>query len=208
MQNPKNNSSKISYWIKKTIFTISWTGIFAVISLPSSSQENILIDFFHPYEDLVDSDVYKAKNDNLIKNLEKANNFHNLVDEFEVAGLTETLKNEYFVLLAPNDKAFETLSDNEFEIFQKQENQIVILEYHLIPRSSIPKKEFLRNKEKVKIATYEGNEITVYLHNNELRINDDNTIISNRIRSNNGIIYEINQILSPPSILETTRTNN
>ena len=101
-------------------------------------------------------------------------------------------------------------NENEFEIYQKPENRIVILEYHLIEKKYIPTKDDLRdrNKEKVKIKSYEGNEITVYLHNNEYKINNDNMKIYNRIRSNNGVIYEINQVLHPPNIFETTSAKN
>ena len=195
MPNKKINFSKLNSRVKKLIGIVGWAGIITLISLPMLAQEYPPYRLFQPYAD--PNYPYRDREGNLVDTLNEESNFVNLVDALEEAGLTETLQEGEFTILAPTDAAFEALPDDVFAKFSEPENRIKVLQYHLI--SEEVTKEDLDNLDEgaIEIKTEEGNSIMFAYKNGVSRFNDANAKFPSIVVSN-GEIIEIDKVLFPP----------
>ena len=190
MQNSPTNFFQSQNWLRKSICLVSLTGISTLISLPVLSQLYPPMGLFQPTT--IANYPYRSEDGNLVDSLNSNVNFENLAAEIEAAGLTETLQQKQFTLLAPNDDAFNALPDDVFDKFSQPENRIKVLQYHLIPG-----KVSQKDVEKGKITTVEGNDIAISNQDNKITLNDANAQHPSIVASN-GIIIEIDRVLLPP----------
>ncbi len=190
MQNSPTNFFQSQNWLRKSICLVSLTGISTLISLPVLSQLYPPMGLFQPTT--IANYPYRSEDGNLVDSLNSNVNFENLAAEIEAAGLTETLQQKQFTLLAPNDDAFNALPDDVFDKFSQPENRIKVLQYHLIPG-----KVSQKDVEQGKITTVEGNDIAIDNQDNNIALNDANAQHPSIVASN-GIIIEIDRVLLPP----------
>ena len=187
-------------WLKKTLaiarsapaeLIASTTGISILIGLPVLSQSNYPpMVFFQPLA----YPNYPQRNQqgDLVASLASNTDLENLVAEIEAAGLTEELKQGKFTLLAPNDKAFNALSDEAFDKFSQPEKRIKVLQYHLIS-GEVTQEDIDRGE----ITTLAGEAIAISQENNILKLNDAQVTSPSTVASN-GVIIEIDKVLLPP----------
>jgi uncharacterized surface protein with fasciclin (FAS1) repeats len=166
------------------------TGITLLISSPSLSQAYPPMALFQPTA--YPNYPYRNEQGNLADSLQSNTNFENLVAELEVAGLTQTLQQREFTLLAPSDEAFDALPDEVFEKFSQPENRKKVLQYHLIPGQLSPE-----NEQKGEVTTLTGDAIAISQSNNTIKFNDANPNLPPTSVSN-GVIIEIDRVLLPP----------
>lgn len=169
---------------------IGLTGITTLMSSPSLSQAYPPMALFQPITSY--SYPYRNEPGNLADSLQSNTNFENLVAEIEAAGLTETLQQEEFTLLAPSDAAFDALSDEVFDKFSEPKNRKKVLPYHLIPG-----KVTQEDLQKGEITTLTGNAIAISESNGAVRLNNANPTFPPTFVSN-GVIIEIDRVLLPP----------
>ena len=93
-------------------------GISTLISLPALSQVQYPpMVFFQPLA----YPSYPQRNGigDLINSLEDDPNYENLIYELKESGLVEELKQDELTLIAPNDQAFNALSEEAFDKFSE-----------------------------------------------------------------------------------------
>ena len=118
-----------------------------------------------------------------------------LAKALDSTGLIETLKKPGpFTIFTPADEAFKNLPEGVLEsLMKKRRNDFTnILSYHIV--AGIIRTNDLKDGEKLK--TLAGEELTVSLRNDKLRINGTNVIEAD-IEASNGMIHIIDGILFP-----------
>lgn len=137
---------------------------------------------------------------NLVGALEQAGEFNTLLAAVDAADLTDALSNDGpFTVFAPTDAAFELVDPEVLEFLLRPENQadlVFVLLYHALDG------EFFENvlPEGSTIAeTLNGESIDITKTGDEVRINDEATVIQTDIRATNGVIHAINRVLIPPA---------
>ena len=118
--------------------------------------------------------------------------FDGLQQAFE---LDKTLKNKGpFTLFAPTDKAFKKMSDDDVaQLFGNKKKLKQVLMYHIVPGNVDAKA--LREKKKLK--TMEGHEITITEHGGNLYA-DKSLITITDVPCTNGVIHVLEQVIMPP----------
>jgi transforming growth factor-beta-induced protein len=118
--------------------------------------------------------------------------FDGLQQAFE---LDKTLKNQGpFTLFAPTDKAFKKMSDDDVaQLFANKKKLKQVLMYHIVPGNFDSKA--LRDKKKMK--TMEGSEITITEHNGNLYA-DKSLITITDVPCTNGVMHVLEQVIMPP----------
>lgn len=109
--------------------------------------------------------------------------------------LIETLKKAGpFTVFAPTDQAFQKLPEGVFESLTttRKKDFINILSYHIVA-GAMKASDF---KDGQKLRTLAGEELTVSLRNEKLKINGAN-VIEGDIEARNGLIHVIDGILFP-----------
>jgi hypothetical protein len=183
---------KTSNWTKKLSCWLGLTGISTLIALP------VLAQFYPPYtlfQPLAyPGSPYRSCKSNIIDTLSKCTDsqFDNLVAELKDAGLSKTVAQEKFTVLAPTDAAFNALPDEIFDKFSQPENRLKVLKYHLVS-GEITKEDV----DKGEVKTLEGNAIAISNEDGKIKLNDANAKHPSTV-TNNGVIIEIDQVLLPP----------
>jgi uncharacterized surface protein with fasciclin (FAS1) repeats len=109
--------------------------------------------------------------------------------------LIETLKKPGpFTVFTPTNDAFKKLPEGVLESLMgsRRNDFINILSYHIVPGAI----KFHDFKDGQRLKTIAGDELTVSLRNDKLRINGTN-VIEEDIESSNGVIHVIDGILFP-----------
>ena len=135
---------------------------------------------------------YRSEQGNLADSLENNDDFKNLASEIELAGLTETLKQENLTLIAPSDEAFNALSQELFDKYSQPENRLKVLQYHLIP-GEVTEEDLKRGE----VTTLAGETLAISSKNNTLALNGVRPK-SPPIVASNGVAIEIDELLLPP----------
>ena len=129
------------------------------------------------------------------ENISTDTSFSILSRSLEATGLLEVLnKPGPFTVFAPTNAAFEKLPDGSLEgLLNERKNDLSnILSHHLIA-GSLEKKDIEKSQ---KLTTLAGEDLIITKRNDEIMINGLR-INSKGIRSNNGVIYIINDLLFP-----------
>ena len=128
-----------------------------------------------------------------------AGTFTTLAAALEAAGLVETLKGEGpFTVFAPTDEAFAKLDKKLLDDLLKPANKdrlVAILTYHVVPGKVTAADVVKLNKAK----TVQGEEITIKVEGNTVRVNDAK-VTQTDIAARNGVIHVIDTVILPPSL--------
>lgn len=135
---------------------------------------------------------YRSVEGSLAESLSNNENFKNLAAEIELAGLTETLQQDKFTLIAPSDEAFEALSPELFDKYSQPENRLKVLQYHIIP-GEVTEADLARGE----ITTLAGEAIAISSANNTLSLNGISPQSPPTVATN-GVAIEVNEVLLPP----------
>jgi len=185
------NFYRLNNWIAKSLMPLGLTGIGIAIALPVLSQAYYPpMVFFQPIAN--PNYPYRSVAGNLADSLSNNDNFKNLATEIELAGLTETLQQKEFTLIAPSDEAFEALSSELYDKYSQPENRLKVLQYHLIS-GKVTEKEL----EQGEVTTLSGETIAISSANNTLTLNGIQPQFPPTVASN-GVAIEIDQVLIPP----------
>ena len=190
MSRLQNISSVASSLSQKLIAIATTTGISLIIGLPILGQSHYPpMIFFQPLA----YPNYPQRNEqgDLVASLASNTNLKNLAAEIEAAGLTEQLKQKEFTVIAPNDEAFNALSDEDFDKFSQPENRTKVLQHHLIP-GKVTQEDIDRGE----ITTLSGEKIFISQENNTLKLNNATAEFPSTV-AKNGVIIEINEVLFP-----------
>ena len=113
--------------------------------------------------------------------------------------LVETLSGEGpFTVFAPTNEAFAKLPPAELQRLLKPANRdelAKILTYHVVSGDVMAAD--LSNGQKVK--TVEGQEITVTIDGDTVKLNDTATVVQADIETSNGTVHVIDGVLLPPN---------
>lgn len=174
--------------LKNLTYILGFSSIGMLIGLPSIALESPELC----QRKLIATDNYRKENTDLLTILEEEKKFDNLVYELKKARLTEIINQGNYILLAPNDEAFEALSEEQYVKYFESANSERVLKYHLI----VPK-DNKQNKSRGEIKTVEGNTIFYSRHNGKVTVNTANAEYP-CISATNGLIIEIDRVLLPP----------
>lgn len=130
----------------------------------------------------------------ILKTLHESGEFKTLITAIRKAGLEETISQEGpYTMFAPTDDAFKKLSLDALEVLLNDKELLVeILLYHIVPERLTVKA--IKNSKY--IHTLQGEELVVSIINGNLFI-DSALLIEPGIKSANGVIYALNEILFP-----------
>ncbi len=124
--------------------------------------------------------------------------FSTLVKAVQAAGLAETLSGEGpFTVFAPTNKAFAALPKGTLNKLLKPENRNLlrkVLTYHVVSGDLMAK-----DLRFGRLATVEGNSVTVRLRHGNVRINKSNVVKAD-VNAKNGVIHAIDRVLLPPGL--------
>ena len=139
-----------------------------------------------------------ASKKDIVDTAVEAGSFKTLVTAVKAAGLVETLKGDGpFTVFAPTDKAFANLSKCTLESLLKPENKdklAGILTYHVVAGKVKARKAAKLDSAK----TVNGAEITFKPSDKALMINNAKVVKAD-IKTSNGIIHVIDEVLIPES---------
>ncbi len=124
--------------------------------------------------------------------------FKTLVAAVKAAGLVDTLSSpEPFTVFAPTDAAFAALPKGTLEKLLQPENKatlVKILTYHAVP-GIIYSKDIKRSA----VKTVEGSPLNVNVKKSNVYVGRARVIKAD-IKTSNGVIHVINQVLLPPDV--------
>jgi uncharacterized surface protein with fasciclin (FAS1) repeats len=124
--------------------------------------------------------------------------FSTLVQAVKVAGLTETLSSKtQSTVFAPTNKAFAALPKGTLEKLLKPENRETLrklLTYHVVPGAA--ESQILQSGVAKSIA---GSPINVQVSNSQIKVNNATVILAD-VKTSNGIIHVIDQVILPPDL--------
>lgn len=136
-----------------------------------------------------------------------AGSFKTLVTAVKAAGLVDTLKGDGpFTVFAPTDEAFAKLPKGTVETLLKPENKqqlVDILTYHVVAGKVKAKKAMKLDSAK----TVNGQSLQLSLSGETLKINQA-TVVKADIKTTNGIIHVIDQVLLPESKKSASKGSN
>jgi uncharacterized surface protein with fasciclin (FAS1) repeats len=125
----------------------------------------------------------------------KAGSFNTLVAAIKAAGLAEALKGDGpFTVFAPSDEAFAKLPAGTLESLLRPENKDklkAILTYHVVPGRVLS-----TDVKPGRVPTLEGSELRVSKSEGRLMV-DQATIVATDIKTTNGVIHVIDQVIMP-----------
>lgn len=137
----------------------------------------------------------------------EAGSFKTLVAAVKAAGLVDTLKGDGpFTVFAPTDEAFAKLPKGTVESLLKPENKSKlagILTYHVVAGKVKAKKAAKLDSAK----TVNGAELQISPSGKTLMINKSKVVKAD-IKTSNGIIHVIDQVLLPPAKKTASNTTN
>lgn len=134
---------------------------------------------------------------NIYENITESQEFSNLADAIQSAGLEETLKQDGpYTIFAPINTAFGNLSSATIQNLLQPENQdelANILTYHVVPGdySSFDLADGLT------LTTVQGQNLTITFTDGQWWINNIARITATDGNSSNGVIYSIDAVLLP-----------
>lgn len=136
---------------------------------------------------------------NIVETAQATPDLSTLVDAVVAADLTETLSGEGpFTVFAPTNEAFAALPPAELQRLLKPANKdelAKILTYHVVAGDVMAAD--LSNGQKVE--TVEGQDITVTIDGDTVKLNDTATVVQPDIKTSNGTVHVIDGVLLPPA---------
>ncbi|GAA6076607.1 stabilin-2, partial [Tachysurus ichikawai] len=105
-----------------------------------------------------------------------------------------------FTVFAPNNNAFHKLGNEQMV---NKEKNIAILLYHIVPCRSLLPEELQQPRN---LTTLTGEILTISYSGGTIQINNNSKVVYSDQESSNGIFYEIDTVLFPPSYQKMEET--
>lgn len=140
---------------------------------------------------------YSKNKKDIVDTAVAAGSFNTLAAALKAAGLVDTLKGDGpFTVFAPTDEAFAKLPEGTVESLLKPENKdklTAILTYHVI----VGKVYANQVVELSSATTVEGSDIAIEVKNGQVVLDSNSTVTKTDIKTSNGVIHIIDQVLMP-----------
>lgn len=140
---------------------------------------------------------YKSDKKDIVDTAVAAGSFNTLATALQAAGLIDTLKGDGpFTVFAPTDEAFTKLPEGTVENLLKPENKdklTAILTYHVVSGKVYAKQVVDLDSA----TTVEGSDISIVVKDGNVILNGNSTVTKTDIKTSNGIIHVIDQVLMP-----------
>lgn len=138
----------------------------------------------------------KEMNANVVEALVSHGKFNTLVTAVKSAGLVETLQGPGpFTVFAPDDEAFSKLPEGTLDALLKDTSKLKsILLFHVVSGKMTPA-DLAKHES---LTTVNGAMVPVKMHDGAWYIGQAK-IIGHPMKTGNGMIYTINEVLMPPS---------
>lgn len=140
---------------------------------------------------------YSKNKKDIVDTAVAAGSFNTLAAALKAAGLVDTLKGDGpFTVFAPTDEAFAKLPEGTVESLLKPENKdklTAILTYHVI----VGKVYANQVVELSSATTVEGSDIAIEVKNGQVVLDSNSTVTKTDIKTSNGVIHVIDQVLMP-----------
>ncbi|MEX0660234.1 MAG: fasciclin domain-containing protein [Balneolaceae bacterium] len=133
---------------------------------------------------------------NIVERAGEEDNFTVLLNLVEDLGLTETLTENDYTLLAPSDDAFNNLPEGTSLDQLTEEQQIDLLLFHLI-EGSVTAAEISEQQD---TESELGELLLLQNTDGEITINNSSNVISSDIMASNGVIHAIDEVLMPSEV--------
>jgi uncharacterized surface protein with fasciclin (FAS1) repeats len=145
---------------------------------------------------------------NIVQNAVNSKDHTTLVAAVKAAGLVQTLQGPGpFTVFAPTNSAFAKLPKGTVETLLRPENKqqlTAVLTYHVVP-GRLSAKDLMdrvrQNGGQLKLATVEGEQLTVESKGNTLTVWDTkgnrSTITVRNVFQSNGVIHVVDSVLLP-----------
>jgi uncharacterized surface protein with fasciclin (FAS1) repeats len=145
-----------------------------------------------------DSGMTEEATMNIVETAQATPDLSTLVDAVVAADLVETLSGEGpFTVFAPTNDAFAALPPAELERLLKPANKdelAKILTYHVVAGDVMA----ADLSDGQKVETVEGQDITVTIDGDTVKLNDTATVVQPDIKTSNGTVHVIDGVLLPP----------
>ena len=192
--------------IKKLTSLMGLAGITTLISVSALAQYYPSPSFFQPsayYYQSEDECLDFQETNNIVDNLKNNECFQILASYLEESGLSEThLKQRgEFTIFAPSDEAFAKLSP---ELLQP-ENLKQILKYHLV--SGVITDTDINRKAVATMLEHNSVQINGVPIGDTVGVQLNKALASDTIKTSNGFIVIIDQVLLPPNLESTLIVN-
>ncbi|WP_319507436.1 fasciclin domain-containing protein [uncultured Methanolobus sp.] len=143
------------------------------------------------------ADDMEAEEMNIVETAVAAGSFNTLVTAVQAAGLDETLSGEGpFTVFAPTDEAFAELPEGTLEgLLEDKEALTSVLTYHVVAGEAMSGDL----SDMMVLETVQGEEVTIYITDGNVMVNDANVVQAD-IETSNGVIHVIDKVILPPSM--------
>lgn len=133
---------------------------------------------------------------NLVERASEEGNFTVLLNLVEDLGLTQTLTENEFTLLAPTDAAFDNLPEGVSLDQLTEEQQIELIQHHLI-EGSVTAAEISEQQD---TESAQGELLLFENTGEEVTVNNRAEVVSGDIIATNGVIHAIDEVLMPSEV--------
>ena len=172
-------------------------GLGTVLIFPVLAQSNNTSQGTFQPSSVLDSP--QRSGGNIAETLAKESKFKTLASALELAGLTDTLKQEGrpFTIFAPTNQAFRKNAAAYAQLLQPQNKEKLarVLKYHLIASLVTPE-----DVNRGVIKTVEGSNLKVGVTADGVIINDNVKAVRPSIEATNGVIVRVDNLLLPPDL--------
>lgn len=136
----------------------------------------------------------------VVENAQENGNFTKLIGALNATGLTETLNGSGpYTVFAPTDTAFAAMNQTQLNnLTQDNASLAMVLKYHVVP-GKIMSSQLTQN---MTIKTLEGSDLVIIMNQTGTYVNGAK-VVTKDIESSNGVIYAIDTVLVPQTIVQT-----
>lgn len=133
---------------------------------------------------------------NIVERAGEEDNFTILLNLVEDLGLTQTLTDNEYTLLAPTDDAFDNLPEGISLDQLTEEQQIDLIQYHLI-EGSVTSAEISEQQD---TESAQGELLLLQNNDGDVVVNNSAEVISADLVASNGVIHAIDEVLMPSEV--------
>ena len=130
--------------------------------------------------------------------------FSTLVSLVKKAGLAGALSKGSLTVFAPTNAAFAYLKAHSPATYKAATTNMAVLKkvltYHVLGKKILAPAALAAAKANGKVATLEGEKITLSLVGSTITLNGSATVVKPNVLASNGVIHVINRVLVPPTL--------
>ena len=141
--------------------------------------------------------AFYQSEDGVLEMLETLPQHESFYTQLEDAGLLENLSQDSLTILAPTNEAFAALSPTVRKKLSQPENLTKLLQYHMI-MGIIDKQDIQRQAVATLLDKSSIQIVGIPLAGDKVGVKINQSIASDPLTANNGVIIPINKVLIPP----------